>query len=102
MKEVHQGLMNNIWDKTRTWGLTAVVPAKFSKKSIPVKTALKVRIDQCAVQSPILSDEHVLVKMAETALWKQQVQTKQVGPTQTPRKRCQQCLNARRIESKNF
>ena len=88
MKEVHQGLMNNTWDETGTWGLPDVVPAKFSKKSVPVKTPLKVRIDNCAAQSPILSDEHVLVKMAQTALWKQKLQTKQVGHYQTARKRC--------------
>ena len=73
--------MKNMWDETGTWGLPDVVPAKFSKKSIniPEKTPLKVRIDQCAIQSPILFDEHVLVKMAQTALWKQKLQTKQVG-----------------------
>ena len=100
MKEVHQAFMNNTWDETGTWGIPDVVPERISKKGIPVRTPLKVRIDQCAVSSPILSNEHVLVKMVQTALWKHKVNSKEVGPKQTARKRCQQCLNEKRPEAK--
>ena len=100
MKEVHQAFMNNTWDETGTWGIPDVVPERISKKGIPVRTPLKVRIDQCAVSSPILSNEHVLVKMVQTALWEHKLNSKEVGPKQTARKRCQQCLNEKRPEAK--
>ena len=54
------------------------------------------------VSSPILSNEHVLVKMVQTALWKHKLNSKEVGPKQTARKHCQQCLHEKGAEAKTF
>ena len=94
------GFMNNTWDETGSWGLPHIVPEKFLKTKLPVRTPLKVRIDKWTISSPIILNEHTLVKMAETTLWKHKVQKKEVGPNQTARKRCQQCLADGRPESK--
>ena len=35
-----------------------------------------------------MSNEHVLVKMVQTALWKHKLNSNEVGPKQTARKHC--------------
>ena len=87
--------LNNTWDETGTWGLPDVVPAKLTKK-IRVNTPVSVCLDKAQVSSPINSAEHVLVKLANTAMWKSKIQRKEATLKTTTRKRCAQCLKEKR------
>ena len=101
MLAIHQGLVNNSFDTTGSWGAVALrepVVMPRAKKEYTRKSPIKPIVMMPKVTSPTLL-KHELVVVTKTEFWKKQVRRRLIKGTKKGFKRCVFCRQEGRKDS---